>query len=253
MKKWIYLGAVLAISAGTTCLAGESGFYTFTDSKNRTFEAVIKQVDREGRRVLFERKNNVSAWVNVDLLSKPDLGYITEWYASWKLIADDVLSVNVEKKTEKSKLKKTENNWERRIPHMSLISFENKGDEVIRQVRVEYCYYIISGTNTSEKPKPRKVSGVITVGDLSAEEKKSVRSNAVTLIRKIEVEKDSTMFGSTASEHILDEEQVLGIWFKIYGVSNDGVVAVRDLCIPDDLPKKVKWDYPDSKKKPIEE
>lgn len=253
MREWIYLSAVLLVLKVTTCLATESIFHTFTGPQVRTFEAVVKQVDFKGRRVLVERKNNTSAWIHADLLSKDDLSYITEWYASWKVIADDLLLVNIEKKTEKSKLKKMADNWERRTPHQSLVSLENKSDAVIHKVLVEYCYYIISGTNTSEKPKPRKVTGTIKVGDLSVGEKKSVCSDSIILVTDIEVEKSTSILGSTVSEHILNEEKVLGIWFKIYGATADGAVAVRDLCIPEDLSGKVKWDYPDAKEEPVED
>lgn len=249
VRKFIGICFLAVLGATVVRANNENGFHVFTDQKGQTFEAVIKQVDLEGRRIQIERKDNAVAWVGVDLLGRSELTYITKWYNAWRLLRDDALRISVKQESEKGRISRLEDDeWVRKTPHKATLTLEKLNNSVIKEIHIEYCFYIARSA-TAEESAMRREIGTIDVGTLAVKTDQVVNTGEVVLNSEFAVMNDTSSFGSSNNEILKSEEQIIGVWFRVCGSGEDGVLAVRDICVPEDLSKKVKWKYTSAEEK----
>ncbi|MBN2684682.1 MAG: hypothetical protein JXR40_05340 [Pontiellaceae bacterium] len=249
MKYFIGICSLAVFSGALASVYGETGFHTFTDRKGRTIEALIKQVDLEGRRVQVERNDNAVAWVDVDLLRKSDLSYITKWYNARQLLRDDALRISVAQESGRSRTSKLEDDiWVRKTPHKATLTLKNLNDAVIEKMQIDYCFYI-APSETAPESQVRRVTGTIDVGTLVAKKDQTADTAEVVLNTEFTVMDDTSAFGSSTKELLKSEERIIGVRFRIFGAGEDGVYAVRELSVPEDLPEKLKWKYATAEEK----
>lgn len=243
MRKFIGICSLVVLGGVLVSTYGETGFHTFTDRKGKTFEALVKQVDLEGRRVLLERNDSAVAWVGIDLLQKSELSYITKWYNAWKLLKDDALRISVNQKPGSSRTSKLQDDiWERKTSHKATLTLKNLNDAVIEKMQIEYCFYI-APSKAAPESKIRRETGTIDIGTLAVKKDQIAETREIVLDSEFSQIVETGAFGSSTKEIMKSEEQIVGVRFRIFGVGEDGVYAMREICVPESLPEKLKWKY----------
>jgi len=255
MKTRILILAVMGLMAGHVLADDSSVIHTFTDANGRSIRAQIIDINIETRQVQLQREDLVEAWVSIDALSAEDVGYIEGWYDSHLLLSGENLQISVQQDKSKPSTNESEGFEIVETPHFSQVTLKNLSTEPIENLRIDYCYYISSqGSGRSlaslDASIPlREERGSLTIGNLDPGKRLVIDTGAVVLSKTIGEEVTQTLFGTTSEDVILDEESMIGISYRIYGSSEDGVIASREFSIPDVLIAWIKQPLQLSKNK----
>lgn len=241
MKYRIVTCIFIILLAGPVFSADTNIFHHFTLPENRSLLAQILDVDVQGRRVLLERKDFASNWIDVDRLDQTDHRYITEWYDSQRLISEDNLTISVKEKNYSRRPAREGDLWHRETLHESVLTLESSVPEAINSVWIEYCYYIMTESSEETASETRTEFGFVDVGSLANGVKQVVKTERVSLSSEYTRVKESSVFGTSFREDTKKADKLIGVWIRVYGSGQNGVPAVREICIPDDLHDRVTW------------
>ena len=239
MKIRILILALSGLAIGPVFADDPGLFHTFTDAKGRTTSAQIIDIDLSARKILLKREDAVEAWVNVDALSTEDHDYIEGWYESTALLSASNLQVSARQKQAKETTTQNDGITVRETPHYAAITLTNLSGESIDNLRIDYCYYIGSDDSylaaEALLDNARKESGFIVVGRLEAGQKLVVETENVMLKAYFEQQAETSLFGTTLTEVLQHEDSILAISFKVYGSGENGILSMREVCIPDTM------------------
>jgi hypothetical protein len=234
--------ALIALSA-----SGDE-YRIFTDPQGRAIEAKMLQFNAAKRKIKLERKDGKTFWVSPDVFSGEDAVYIQEWIAAEQILSEKNLRISFRKKTDSADEKDDSGKltFDGKALHYE-VTVENRLALPIESLRIEYLYFIKNRTKTNDKNGPwtiRRVSGRLDIKKMEASGSRVVLTEPVTYgdkISHIAVYDRYTGSLSGYDEKTMSEEDIEGIWLRIYGPEVNGEAVFRDVCYPEELQDKVSW------------
>lgn len=248
MKKWIiYLCVWAAVVASAS--AEEPVYRTFTSTDGQTIQARILRYEAGRDRVQLERKDGEKGWASLSVLSDSDQEYIREWVTADRMLTGKSLEVSFVKKTTGSLGRSGSTGSTDKEILWFLIRVKNTGREDIQKLKLKYRIYI-EIDNSGKNDGSRIVEGSFEIDSLAAGQSTNVETAEVTLkeVYQSVSDKGEEYYDSTTDtwrsssvslgNKKVSEENLDGIWVKVYGPEIEGVPVVRDVYYPSSLQKK---------------
>lgn len=217
-----------------------SVFHTFTDTQGRTITAQIIDIDFMARTILLQREDGVEAWIGVDELTDEDYGYIEAWHASYALLSSASFQISVQQHETATSTVRNDDTITHTTPHSAEITLQNLSEEAIDNLRIEYCYYIGDIGSGNSNPVDQAVidaahteSGSIVIGSLKAGENIVVNTENVGLNTIYEQREESSVFGTSVTEVLKQQDHVLILSLQVYGSGSTGILSVREYRTPE--------------------
>ncbi len=232
------IAILMVLGAGMSFGSERNTFHIFTSPKVQNTRAQIMDIDLKERRVLLERDDQMTAWISINAFSKDDLDYISAWYDSHLLLNENALIISIEEKTHPAHSTKRKDIWYRKTPDQYVVTIENTSTETIDTLQIDYSIYIATNAEGQKGEQPRQESGTIVIGSLTNGQTCAVHTDMIVLHSEYTRQKEVDFFGASFTEVPIQAEQVVGAWFRVYGSSQKGVLAMREVCIPDDFLKR---------------
>lgn len=246
MKKWVLLGMGCFLVAMTT-FAEEQVFRIFTAKDGRPIEARIVEYDAKKGKIQIERRVAGKVWVVPGVFGEADQAYIKEWVAVSAFLAKTSLRVSMDKQIEDRFGSKNEFRKGERVLYE--ISVKNNSPRALEGLRVEYRYFFRRVADDDRPEGARTISGtdVLPAIDPAQTVKfKTIPTDVVERYSKT-VTKHNTVTGETeTTKYDGWEDELQGIWIRIYGPEVGGTPLYRDSSAPDNLMEEVEWGEADS-------
>jgi hypothetical protein len=233
--------------------AGE--FRIFTDTQGRGVEAKVIAYNPVRGTVQVERKDGTRVWVQPNLFSASDRAYLKDWIAANRVLSDENLTVSFDKdRVDHVKKGMKDNERVSEAIESEIICYKitlrNRSKKPIENVTIKYRYFVETVGDQFPNSKIEGTEpGTLTVSRIEPGERVTVKTSNISID---ETYKKTAVYSygrynttRTFAGYEIDkvsEEDLLGIWLKIYGPEVEGEPSVRDVCEPDDLPDDVNWD-----------
>lgn len=250
------------------------GFRAFTDAQGRTVSGKVVAFEAKTGKVQIQREENgMKIWALPSAFSEKDQQYIRDWVAVQNTLSEKSLRVSVHKSHDENggnspetngfSSRNTEESMQakrdgtERYEHFHYeITFENRSDTAIDGIKVEYrCF---SQFMKESKPTEDKVvSGSFNIKEIGS--KSSIQTNSKTISLLSTYSKGTISLETGRGDPSINktgQDELLGIWIRIYGPLLDGQPTIRDVCFPESLPDKVSWDQvkePEQKKRVVDD
>lgn len=239
MKKTI-AGVLFCFLTGMA-VAQESGYRTFKAMDGRSVYARIVAFDAVKGRIQFERTGGKRIWVEPDLFSGDDQAYIRRWIAADRILSRQYLRISIKKEHLGTTGSKKSNKVSEKVCfHVTL---DNRSKSPIDQLKIEYRYFIHSVGSGKRDDKERSIAGSVSVEALAPKQRRQINTKIISLDTEYITITEYSSYSNTPSTSLnkVREDELRGIWIKIYGPLVDGVPSVRDVSYPEDLKEKVQW------------
>ena len=243
MKRIIIAMLISLVGAG----AWADEFRIFTDIEGRAIEGRIASFSLKRGEVEIERRDGKRVWVRPTIFSAEDQEYIKEWAKAFRVLDDSSLRIafkklRLDKYGSKKDLKEGDN-------VCFEVTFENRADSPIEGMRIEYRYFIkVVGSGKTEDSM-RHVDGSARVKRIEGRKSQKITTRRVgieeTYVKKKEFGYSNGSWGTPVYETVLkkvSEDQLEGIWIRIYGPSVAGTPTYRDVSFPKELKDKQRWE-----------
>jgi hypothetical protein len=242
---FILAGAAIAAGAAEGSAAGAAeGYRTFTDAEGRTVDAKILSFDAARGRLEIEREDGKRVRVEPGLFSEADQEYIKEWILADLALSDTNLRVSIKKDSEGSYGSKDE--LEEGEKMFYELDFNNRTDKPIEGLRIEYRYFITQKGTGDEEDKEVQVAGSTSLATIAARQSLKVNTDVIEVkeiyeeVRESNYTADGVPINSTSLIKTREDE-LDGIWVRIYGPTVGGIPMTRDVTYPRDLKEKKTW------------
>lgn len=243
MRRGILLFTVFF---GMTVCADE--YRTFTAADGKTVNAQIVAV-RNGQ-VELKRENGRLVKVSPTVFIEEDQQYIKEWSDLQGFMSDFMLRVNCTEETletwktedwkdveyengdvDRELMKETRH---RRVAYK--ITLENKGDEPLENLRMEYVIYYEQSEESWEKPvtKQEALSGKTDIEPIPVRKKSEITSESVAVFQDYIDQKNWT----SGRVRTGGEGKVHGIRVRLFMKLDEEKEAMREFAFPDSLSKE---------------
>ena len=239
-----FLTALVLCLAVFTVMAEEQ-YRAFDSVDGRTIEARIVEYDANRGRLRIERRGGKTLWVTPDVFSDADQTYIKQWVEASMFMLESNLKVSIKKvNLDKTGSKKGAKKVTEHVRYE--ITLQSRAKEPLRVTRMEYCYYIEDKKTGRGEDTERSESGNKTIRTLKPGESILLHTDTLGLdtLYHEQVETTRSYDGTTTIDRSivkLSEEDLRGIWVRIYGPKVDGRALYRDISYPKDLHEKVEW------------
>lgn len=242
-KKLIKI-ALIGMLATTVWGTSASTYRDFTYLKDHSIHAQILNVDVLNQRILLERTDRETAWVGVNALSQDDRSYISSWYDSQALLSTNTFKVSIDLEQQSARTSRQGEYWQRKTTYISKIALTNLSEKAIENLQIDYCYVINETASETSQQKRRFETGSVYIGSLATGDTRLIRPGSVVLVSQYTLERDSNVFGTSHDEDTIQAEEIAGFWLRIYGSGESGVLAIREICDPEDLRESASWPKP---------
>ncbi|MDF7798031.1 hypothetical protein P4C99_01050 [Pontiellaceae bacterium B1224] len=238
MKKWILgIGCLLMAVAS---LAEESEFRAFTAKDGRTLEARIVEYDARKGKIKIERQGAGMVWVAPNVFGEADQAYIKEWISASAFLEEKSLRVSVDKKNlgRSGSKEKTQ----REIEKVGYeVEIKNYSKQALDISKIEYRYYVRNVRREGGEDTEKTVHGTLALGRLDPGASHELKTDSLPLVTKFKIQLEGDGYGIPEKIPVkMSEEELLGIWIRIYGPEVDGTALYRDITYPSDLIKNVQ-------------
>ena len=228
-------------------------YRVYTNNQGQSIEAKIISFDPVRGTIELERKDGQRFKVAPKLFSEDDQVYIRQWITVNRVLSEKSLRVSVKRKrlgSFKEGLTDSELNTDPRKGDIVCyeITFKNHSKTAIENLKIEYRAFIQFTDKVEDKESIKELQ-TQTASIARIEPGKSVTIKTVEIATEERYEREKVEDPRRAAEDVvrynynkLSEEELLGIWLKIYGPAIGDEPTVRELCEPDDLSEDYKWD-----------
>ncbi len=250
MKRILSILVTVCMGSSLTASA-ETELRVFTDEQGRAIEARVVDFDAVKGSVQLEREDGQRFWVPPKLFSDDDQSYIKQWIAANRILSDDSLRISFDKdKVESFKKGLTDDAAATEHSKGQILRYEivlqNRSKKPITGLKLEYRYFVMVSTDEGESLKelgPRTIS----VDSIGAGERVTLKTENIaigeTYDRKRVEDPLRRAEDVVAYEYTkVSEDDLQGIWLKIYGPKIGDETAVRDVTDPDDLQEDYTWE-----------
>ncbi len=249
--KYRIIGLVAVLLSSVLATLAESGIHVFTDSKGRAIAAKIISFDAIKGQIQIEREDGQRFSVSPGMFSEDDQAYIKQWIAADRVLSDKHLRVSFDKdKVESFKNGLTDNEDAKKHSKGQILRYDitlkNKAKKPVEGLKLEYRYFVMVTTSDGESIKKMNTR-TVTVDRIEAGEDYTFTTADLTIAVKYnrtKVEDPSrTAEDVVAYEYEkVSEDELLGIWLKVYGPAVGNEPSVRDISDPEDLLEEYNWD-----------
>lgn len=219
-------------------------FHIFTDTQGHTAEGKITSYDIAKKRIQIERKDGKQCWVSPSIFSIADQNYINKWVMASRILDETRLHISLKKKSKgrygsKSKGTRGEN-------ICFEVTFENRTATTIPELSVEYKYFIKLNGYHNHEDSERIVSGSSKITQLKSRKPQVMYTKTAGLNETYQVQTETIIgpFGGSSTDtsyNKTSQEELEGIWIRVYGPSVGGSPNYRDITYPSGLEKKKSW------------
>lgn len=244
--KWMI--AVLVWGMCGSCFSAED-YRTFTDKEGRTIKAKVVKFDPRSGKVTIQRDNHRKVTVSASIFSEADQTYIEEWLSVQDFLSNSKLRISIVKKQGKSC--KTGNDFEdqtkrAKSPCHYEIQLMPSLKTSFGRMRIEYCMYI-DHDNKKGKDVLSVETGSFNHFFVVAGKRHSEKTKEVQLFRYYTRQTDfggADGYGGTVTSYSYNktsEDDLKGVWIRIYLETDSGNEVMREICEPASLSKRYKW------------
>jgi len=235
---WLLIGFL----ATGTFAAENTGFRVFTDVQDRSIEAKIIEYDSIKGMLKIERNDGKSSWVRPDVFTAADQVYIRDWIAADLILSEQSLRISMKKQTLGETGSKEQNKVSEKVCFQ--VTIDNRTAASIDGLKVEYRYYVKTIGSGTRKDSEKTVPGSLNVGSLAPKERKQINTQPVYLDTVYRTVRTYSRYNNAPLESLnkVSEDDLTGIWLRVYGPALDGEPSVRDVCYPTDLKETVRWE-----------
>lgn len=238
------IGLIFMIAGATLSTHAEEDYRMFMSTDGRSIEARIVEYNPSRNKLRIERRGKNAIWVGADVFSEQDRKYIKQWVAASMFLSSSNLRIALKKESHGSNGSKSS------LKEGDKVAFEvelqNRSKQSLEALRIEYRYYIKNEGSGKSSDTERSVDGRLQVGTLKPGGRKKVSTLIVSLETTYKKVQDSytDIYGiqrfdtSIAKDR---EDDLLGIWVRIYGPKVEGRALYRDVTYPSGLADKVAW------------
>ncbi|MBN2162834.1 MAG: hypothetical protein JXR25_01875 [Pontiellaceae bacterium] len=228
-------------------------YRVFTDAQGRAIEAKIISYDSVKAVIEMERKDGQRFKVSPKLFSEDDRTYIRQWIDAYRILSDDSLQVSFSKKNVdsfKEGLTDVEVGVEAHKGDIICyeMTFKNRSKKPIENLKLEYRIFVMvkdKENGDSVKKLETQTASIATIEPGKSITIKTVEATVEEKYTRTKIEDPRRGDEEDSVRYEYDkvsEEDLMGIWLKIYGPVIEGEPTVRDVCDPDKLPKESNWD-----------
>lgn len=239
----------LLIFVGVSIAHGNE-FRVFTDAQGRAIEARILSFDPVKSEVEIERKDGKRVWVSPTLFSEDDQRYVKGWVSAYRILSDECLQVSFEKKSgENFKKGMTDTENVKTASKGDMMRYEitlrNRSKLPIEGLKIEYRYFVkIKGSGQTRDSMKKIPTMKKTVSRIDPGGRTSFSTDEIAVEIRYDKIRVTDRFTGTFEGYEfrkVSEDELMGVWLKIYGPPLEGEAPVRDVCYPEDLNKEVDW------------
>lgn len=224
MKTTVWMILCMAFLGAQLC--AEAAYRNFTSTDGQSLNARVLEYDSKSKRVQLEREDGKRSWVKAAIFSKEDQVYLEKWEQASGFLSDAFFPIRIKDFDEESN-KYKESCWYE-------VELENRMNRTLENVRIEYFILIQRKDLKVKSVEDRVSSGTIEFEPIYPRTKVFGETKKAALF--VQCERDLGR-----GDVPISKDDLIGVWFRIYGPSVDGEVLVRDVCEPKDLQKKYKW------------
>jgi len=243
--KWMIAGLVWGMC--WSCFSAED-YRIFTDNEDRTVEAKIVKFDARSGKVTLESRKRRKVTVMATIFSEEDQDYIKEWISVRDFLSNSKLRISIVKK--QGKRGNTKNLIQRTKPpcHYEIQLMPSLKTSFGR-MRIEYCMYI-DHDNKKGKDVLSVETGSFNHFFVVAGKRHSEKTKEVQLFRYYTKQTDfggADGYGGTVTSYSYNktaEDDLKGIWVRVYLTTPSGRVLMREVCEPASIAKKYEWENP---------
>ncbi len=244
--KCIIVGLVAVLLSSGLQASAENGIRVFTDEQGRAVEARIVSVDSVKGTIQLEREDGQRFWVSPKRFSADDQTYIRQWADANRVLSEKSLRISFKKKRLESFNRKKMGGVANGFSKGEVICYEvtltNRSKRQIVGLRLESMYFVrVSSRNHETIKHVGPGTGLVSL--IEPGKSVTLRTTKLTLEEKfnrIAVSEPGTVTLGY-DENKISEDELMGIWLKIYGPEVDGERVVRDVCEPSGLDGDVEW------------
>lgn len=243
-KRYRWMVALLLglLAAGSG--SGEEGFRIFTSADGRSIEARITEYNAVRNKLRIERRDKGSAWVAPDVFCKEDREYIKQWISASLFLAESNLKVSL-KKTKIANFGSKKSHKETNNIGFE-VKLQNRSKEPVNISGIEYRYYVRTVRTGAGKDSERSEEGRLNAGTLKASQTQVLTTSSLSLYTtyREQVETTQSYSGGVSIDRSIvkvSEDELRGIWIRIYGPKVDGRRLFRDVTYPKNLREKAAW------------
>lgn len=251
MRKY---AAFLVLTCLLNPVARGGEFRIFTDQQGRAIEAKVISHDRIKGEVQLERQDGVRVWVRPNLFSADDQAYVKAWIDAYRVLSDDSLRVSIDK-TRLEHVKKGMTDEERTTEGVESdiicyeITLRNRSAKPIENLKIDYRYFVETHMDGESDGDLKGIKpGNLSIDRIEPGEEVTVTTTSISIDEKFsKTAVYDTRFSGTSRliGYEMDkksEDELMGVWLKVYGPELEGEPTVRDVCFPENLPEDFDWD-----------
>lgn len=251
MKKHI---SVLLVGLAAVGAPAED-YHIFTDTLGRAVEGKVTSFDSYKKQIQIERKDGKRVWVSPTLFSVDDQVYIKEWIAAYQILDESSLRISMKKKHGDKYGSKKESKKGETI--FFEVTFDNHTDAEIGGLRVEYKYFI-KRNNYEGQDSEYTVPGTLPIVGIDPKQSRVISTKPQQLDEYYGERQEreqhevgptwnlTTTYTTKITYYKMSEDELEGIWIRVYGPSVGDTRIYRDITYPSGLDKKKSWDQPRS-------
>ncbi|MBN2161312.1 MAG: hypothetical protein JXR25_01730 [Pontiellaceae bacterium] len=244
----LFRGLIISVLLGASFVFAD-GMRIFSDTKGRTMEACLLEVDSSNGKVRIETGDGRRVWVDPSLFSEPDQKYIHEWVQARKVLSEKTLQLSFEFNEEdlpkrcivydnRKEALFEDGRWgasERKV--MGRFVLKNSSNQPVDSLRLEYFYLIRGG-------QEYRVFGAFKDVSMGAGQKVVLTGRECNLVEHHEMRHIATQENpSGVWKEVKDSvDAAIGMCVRIYGPELDGSAVFRDICVPESLGDDCAWD-----------
>lgn len=231
-------------------------YRSFSAPNGRSMVGRIVEYSQSQKKILFEMKDRQKRWVSPVIFCDKDQIYIQEWIKAQEFISKGKVKYSIKrivgkKITEKGGIIKE------KTPVFYELKIINTSSRPIQNIIIEYNYLINREGVVNKYLNQVWVSGEIVLKEMIPIQGTKICKTPLIVLNKFS--KKNTMILPEPRGFIapgipapptfvkktylmnLMSQRLVGIWFKVYGPTLDGIPVAKDISVPPDFSKKHIW------------
>ena len=230
--------------------------HTFTTPDGRTLKASIIQYDAAKNSIRIQREDGAKFWTAPTAFTEADQAYIQQWILADQFLSSMRFKIDGKSNEETDIQYKTVDGDRIKESEKTTVDYQltllNRTAYALKNLRIEYRAFIQRTGYGNHKDQNRVVSGKVSLNEIDAGKTgichiPTLELETVYQTRRDISTSDTGRISYSSYAVKTNEDDLKGIWVRVYGPSLDGEQLYREWCYPADTMKRFEWTAEKSK------
>lgn len=221
--------------------------HTFTTTDGRSLEATILQHNDRNGKIQIERPDGKKIWTLPTVFTEEDQQYVRQWIVVDEFMSSIKFKISGQSKKDTRISYKNVSGDRVKTGEMTSILYEislaNRSQHPLKDLRLEYRAFIEREGHEGREGSSRVERGDVRIRKIPAGKTATHKLPSIKIETLYRIQSDFNSYSSTTTSYEIktNEDDLKGIWIRVYGPVIDGRPAMREWCYPSDTKEDYTW------------